>query len=361
MAGIEQADVVGNFLNSYYGAQDRQQQAARQQMADQRAAQQFDQQNQQFQWSKEQHDAAAKADAVSEAILNLRPGDVQGFEAAKQGLLAKGVITPQEAAQYDISHLPDLQAQSAKWREIQTFRLEQQRAQSALETDRAQRANIYSEIKARNAKPVGGGSAPQGYQWVRDPSGAMSLAPIKGGPADPEVKPLTDEQAKAAGFAARMVMADKSLSDPTIAGQLMSGWNNTVNELPLGLDNALVTNDYQVGDQATRELINAQLRRESGAAIGTGEFSSGNKQYIPRYGDKEDVLLGKAASRKLAIANMWNSAGPRFKDKADAAMADYNALIAKIQDKRAGTEKPSAPGQPQRSGPQPPPGFVRTD
>jgi hypothetical protein len=45
--------------------------------------------------------------------------------------------------------------------------------------------------------------------------------------------------------------------------------------------------------RAVRDFINAQLRRESGAAIGKDEFASARLQYIPAPGDPPQVVADK--------------------------------------------------------------------
>lgn len=197
----------------------------------------------------------------------------------------------------------------------------------------AQNAASYAAAAASARRGLGAGGnlrAPSGYQYVLGENGEPVLQPVIGGPADPMVKPLTDEQAKAAGFASRLSDADARLWRPGVSAELQSGYNTTVDQIPL-ISNALVTDQYQVGDQARRDFLNAQLRRESGAVIGPSEFDSGQKQYFPEYADKQDVLLNKAASRKQAIYNMYVSAGPRYAEEAKKAKAGYEKTLAAIQ------------------------------
>lgn len=210
----------------------------------------------------------------------------------------------------------------------------------------AQNTASYASAAASRAsagRGMGGVRAPSGYQYVVGEDGQPSLQVIPGGPADPAMKPLTDEQAKAAGFAARLRDADNRLWRPGVSTALKSGYNTTVAEVPL-ISNALVTDEYQVGDQARRDFLNAQLRRESGAVIGESEFDSGQKQYFPEYEDKEDVLLNKAASRKQAIYNMYVSAGPRYAEEARKAKTDYEKTIAFIEKKLRAKEKAAGVG-----------------
>ena len=77
--------------------------------------------------------------------------------------------------------------------------------------------------------------------------------------------------------------------------------------------NSLISSDRQQFDQAERNFINAQLRRESGAVISPEEFAEARKQYIPQPGDDEGVLAQKAESRPIAIEAMQREGGPFYK------------------------------------------------
>lgn len=222
---------------------------------------------------------------------------------------------------------------------IQTSQTARQYARQA-QQDELSRRQAESSIRANDAlanqrgmlggRGGPGGKPPSGYQYVIGEDGQAALQFVPGGPADPAIKPLTDEQAKAAGFASRLRDSDARLGSKEVSDALLSGYDNTVSDIPLGIGNAMVSNEYQIGDQARRDFLNAQLRRESGAVIGAGEFSSGTKQYFPNYGDKGAVLLNKELSRKQAIYNMLVSAGPRYAKDAEDARQSYIALRQEI-------------------------------
>lgn len=121
----------------------------------------------------------------------------------------------------------------------------------------------------------------------------------------PEAKAPIKEQADAAGFAERLIAADETLSKipfkPTI---------NTAIRSDLPFSNKWMSEQQQMFEQAKREFITAQLRRESGAVIGASEFKDADLQYFPQPNDKPGTVLQKAKSRKRAIQNMLRSAGP---------------------------------------------------
>lgn len=224
--------------------------------------------------------------------------------------------------------------------------IERQKLANDTSRTTAQNAASYAQAaaaRASAARPAGGMRAPSGYQYVIGEDGQPSLQVIPGGPQDPMMKPLTDEQAKAAGFASRLRDADTRLWREGVQEELKSGYNTTFEHTPV-FANAIVTDKFQVGDQARRDFLNAQLRRESGAVIGPSEFDSGQKQYFPEYADKEDVLLNKAASRKQAIYNMYVSAGPRYREEAAKAKTDYEKTMAFIDKKNAAAAKAAGVG-----------------
>lgn len=127
---------------------------------------------------------------------------------------------------------------------------------------------------------------------------------------------MTDGQANAALYSERMAAADKVIG----ANQdvMMNPTQRALGAVP-GLGNYAVSPEYQKGEQAQRDFINAVLRRESGAAIASSEFDSAAKQYFPQPGDKPDVLAQKAHDRQIAIAGIRRAAGSNYKPPAEAA------------------------------------------
>jgi hypothetical protein len=190
--------------------------------------------------------------------------------------------------------------------------------------------DVNSSIGARNAaKGAGGiGAAPSGYQWVRGANGSAELAPIKGGPAEASRKKMNDEQAKALGYAKRITDANIVLEDPMYAKSLVSTRSNVGSSVPF-IGNALVSSDYQIADQAVRNFINAQMRRESGAVISPEEFANARIQYIPVWGDGEEVLERKRQARARALENLYVSSGPSGLEQAqDVAPPSLSATQA---------------------------------
>lgn len=146
------------------------------------------------------------------------------------------------------------------------------------------------------------------------------MAPIPGGPADPAYLgqkteataggKMTDEQAKAAGFADRISNALPIIAATTGAGTDIK--QKALSKLPV-VGNFAVSDEYQKFDQAQRDIINAILRRESGAVIAESEFDNARKQYFPQPGDSTVVLQQKEKNLQEALQGMQRSAGPAYK------------------------------------------------
>ncbi|MBI1425780.1 MAG: hypothetical protein GC149_20330 [Gammaproteobacteria bacterium] len=121
---------------------------------------------------------------------------------------------------------------------------------------------------------------------------------------------FNDTQGKAAGFADRMAASNSVLS--TLESQGTDIAKAGASKVPV-FGNYMVGGDYQRFDQAKRDFINAQLRRESGAVINPEEFANAEKQYFPQPGDGPEVLQQKSMNREIAIKAMQRDAGPSYK------------------------------------------------
>jgi hypothetical protein len=141
---------------------------------------------------------------------------------------------------------------------------------------------------------------------------------------------FNEGQGKAAGFTDRMLQSEGILSGvavpegyqgPTTPGvqeQGMSVTQSGLSKIPV-VGNYLVSNERQKFEQAKRDFINAQLRRESGAAISPTEFESADKQYFPVPGDKPEVIKQKEANRRAAIEALGREGGPSYRPKSNFA------------------------------------------
>ncbi len=112
--------------------------------------------------------------------------------------------------------------------------------------------------------------------------------------------PQNDTQAKANGFADRLVEAEKTLKNSDKFGSVFAVGGD--------LPNFLKTEDRQEFEQAKRNFINSVLRRESGAVISPQEFENAEFQYFPQRGDGSGVLSQKAANRNTVINSFYREA-----------------------------------------------------
>lgn len=116
----------------------------------------------------------------------------------------------------------------------------------------------------------------------------------------------------AAGYAKRARMAEADLAKlPRDTGTgFLAGLKDWV-------PNALVPENLQLADQAKRNFISANLRKESGAAIPPEEMRQEEIKYFPQPGDSDAVIAQKARAREQAILNLeaeGSRALPRVSD-----------------------------------------------
>ncbi|WP_323130850.1 hypothetical protein [Sinorhizobium medicae] len=135
------------------------------------------------------------------------------------------------------------------------------------------------------------------------PKGNIQITPPK----------VTVDEKEAATFADRMNTSGGLIDQFEGAG--LGVWDQAVrgnDYIPDFLENWMVSDDFQNFDQARRDFINAQLRRESGAVISVEEFDNANKQYFPQPGDTKEVLEQKRRNRQTVVDGMKRSAGPTY-------------------------------------------------
>ncbi len=133
-----------------------------------------------------------------------------------------------------------------------------------------------------------------------------------------KVSPTLD-QSKSANYSDRMINANPDIDDQQAEANTL--FNHFAAGVP-GIGNFLVPEGYQQFDRAQRDIINAQLRAESGAVISPTEFSSARAQYIPAPGDKPDVLAEKKLARENAQKNMQREAGPAYTPRLSEKTSD---------------------------------------
>lgn len=186
---------------------------------------------------------------------------------------------------------------------------------------------VFSQQGSQTPQPIGGAPSGGGIDLFGDGGASPAVAPMPmPGPAPeagqqqrPGLIKLTEpkvtiDERKAAGFSDRMREAEDVLSQVGNAGTGI--WDNLVRGndwIPDAAENWLVSGDFQKYEQARRNFINAQMRRESGAVISPEEFVNADKQYFPQPGDSKEVIDQKRRNRQTALASMGRDAGPTYK------------------------------------------------
>ena len=112
----------------------------------------------------------------------------------------------------------------------------------------------------------------------------------------------------ASGFYQRMVAANAELKRLTDAGYDPT---NLRDHLTVGsaVGNYLASNEGQQYNQAAMNWVRANLRKESGAAIGVDEARQEIRNYFPQPGDSPEVVQQKAKNRLVVEQAMLQAAG----------------------------------------------------
>lgn len=115
-------------------------------------------------------------------------------------------------------------------------------------------------------------------------------------------KPQTATQAQVNGYADRMAAAAKTIAN---VGSKFTGLTSYLGQK---LPNFAKSGERQRYEQAQLNFLNAVLRQESGAAIGTSEYKKYSQQYFPQPGDKPAAVQQKLANINDAINNFYRQA-----------------------------------------------------
>jgi uncharacterized Zn-binding protein involved in type VI secretion len=162
--------------------------------------------------------------------------------------------------------------------------------------------------------------------WARKPAqagqqspAAPGGAPAAGGQPSVSVVPgterapkFTNEQSTAAGFANRISAANGTLDQLEGGGYSPTNARDTLGGAVPG-GNFIKSEKGQQYEQAKRDFVTAVLRKESGAAISTGEFVTEEKKYFPQPGDSGPVIAQKRQARERALQSMIVQSGEAYK------------------------------------------------
>lgn len=123
---------------------------------------------------------------------------------------------------------------------------------------------------------------------------------------------LTETQGKATTFAARMQDAENTIGKLEKTG--VSGSDFRTMAAGSGFTNWLASPEGQEYRQAQENWVTANLRQESGAAIGKDEMAKDIRKFFPAVGDGPAVIEQKSRARQVAQRGMMMQAGPGAKD-----------------------------------------------
>ena len=177
-----------------------------------------------------------------------------------------------------------------------------------------------------------------GFAYVPKVPG-MPIIPITGATGEQLTGKgnVTEDQAKAAGFALRMNQATQLFNNPVIDPNtqqplVMNGKQVTLEQafgtpsrtqsilrnipsagVTTGIANVFEGAGRQQYRQAQENWVTANLRAESGAAIGVDEMEKEITKYFPQTNDKPQTITQKAQARKSAELAMEVRGGPALK------------------------------------------------
>lgn len=210
------------------------------------------------------------------------------------------------------------------------------------EATRADKAQI---VKVKDEQGV-----EHAYVVNQDENGATTFTSPKGVSETTSAKnpfagtgKQNNDQAKASGYADRMFGAEPILRK--FEDLNSSGIQATIAE---HLPNGVKSTERQQMEQAQRNFINAQLRRESGAAISESEFANARQQYFPQPGDKPEVIAQKRINRQEVISGMARDGGQSYQPP--AIFGPNGEIVPFGQKPQSASEAaPQTPAQPSRA------------
>ena len=164
---------------------------------------------------------------------------------------------------------------------------------------------------------------------------------------------MTTDEGKTALFADRAATAHAAITKAENINAEEGGKVGALiqQNLPAGVANVLVSGERGKAMDAQRAFINALLRRESGAAISSGEFDSYGKEYFPQLGDKPDQIEAKRKHRAEVIAGLARESGRGYRptysfDEAGKITLGTPTYAGKGGVTPAATTAPPAPATP---------------
>ena len=189
------------------------------------------------------------------------------------------------------------QAESIDLRKSQQ-ELDLLKLESQGETNKIQKKKLNNEIKIQEQK-------------IRDTD--LKAKALAAGPTTQKIlSGSTEAQKKASSFAQRMTVSADELN--TLSGSvderarvipLIAGGGGVVSEAA----NRMASAEEQQYASAASDFVTAQLRKESGAVIGEGEFKRKYREFFPMPGDSDKQVEAKRKRRERASDSMRKESG----------------------------------------------------
>ena len=176
-----------------------------------------------------------------------------------------------------------------------------------------------AQTEAARIKAAQENKAPAGYRWAA----GGKLEPIPGGPAG-DGKPLTEDQAKSAGYALRMDNALKLIDDvgKKDPGAIRPGALAAVtNALPETLANTLRPEARQRVEAAQLDALDAALTLNTGAAYTREQLQGMSRSYFAQPGDDDKTVADKGNRLQSLIDTARLRAGEKGAAMTDTAQA----------------------------------------
>lgn len=229
---------------------------------------------------------------------------VKDIAESQQSLRKAGLIEPTPGAELENPFLPYTKSQSPQVKQLadtyfkgfQAGRIDADRADKVIETLGKMEADFARGVDAREDRRLARDLAQMAREEKR----------MEG----------TEGQKLSAGFASRMEAANAILDQlEEQGGALPTEKTEALGAIPfLGgyARRKAMSSDQQRYRQAAQNWIRANLRKESGAAIGDAEMEAEYETYFPVPGDTKEAIEQKREARKITTDAMIKNAGPVY-------------------------------------------------
>ena len=234
------------------------------------------------QFFNEQLAAAAGVQPSGQAVARPEVGQgPSGYQRSMAGLARKGLEAMGQIEETIAKQIQDIRAQ------ISELEAKQQAELSKPE----KRLETAQEMAQRRTDTI--------RQVIADnPLAAETIyTALMGKTAEPPK--LDAESRKTIGFADRMNNAEREL------GNVLKDFNpaGTFQGLAAAMPNFMKSDERQQYEALALDWITANLRQESGAAIGKDEYENDFKKYFPQPGDSAETVKLKQSLREQAVSS----------------------------------------------------------